>query len=117
VGKKKAAKKIITRIIDKFKKKKTTKPKKPVGKKKTALTAAERKEAKDARAVLQALPPQVRNRMRKAMADKKAAAKLKDQGLKKAAKKKAEERMIKLTNQMRYNMMRSNTFKRGGRAR
>ena len=117
MAKKKAAKKIITRIIDKFKKKKTTKPKTPVGKKKTALTAAERKEAKDARAVLQALPPQVRNRMRKAMADKKAAAKLKDQGLKKAAKKKAEERMIKLTNQMRYNMMRSNTFKRGGRAR
>jgi len=111
------------RILRKFfkPKKPKPKPKKPKTKVKKKLTAAERKkqaqEAKKARAQLQSVPPQVRNAMRKAMADKKAAAKLKDQGLKKAAKKKAEERMIKLTNQMRYNMMRSKTFKRGGRAR
>ena len=102
-----------------FKGKPKVKPKVKPKPKPKKLTAAERKkqakEAKEARAVLQALPPQVRNRMRKAMANKKAAGKLKDQGLKKAAKKKAEEDMIQLTNQMRYNMMRSNTFKRGGR--
>ena len=102
-------------------KKPKPKPKKPKPKPKKKLTAAERKkqakEAKEAKALLQSVPPQVRNAMRKAMAAKKAAGKLKDQGLKKAAKKKAEERMIKLTNQMAYNAMRSKTFKRGGRAR
>tara|TARA_A100000171_G_scaffold10914_1_gene8761 strand:- start:610 stop:960 length:351 start_codon:yes stop_codon:yes gene_type:complete len=98
------------------------KPKKPKPKPKTKkkaakLTAAERAERKEARAVLQSLPPGVRNSMRKAMADRKAAGKLSDQQLKKAAKKKAEERMNKLTGQMLYGSLRSNTFKRGGRAR
>jgi hypothetical protein len=46
--------------------------------------------------------------MRKAMADRKAAGKLADQQLKKAAKKKAEERMNKLTGQMLYGSL---TFK------
>tara|TARA_R100000808_G_C2018997_1_gene68101 strand:+ start:137 stop:484 length:348 start_codon:yes stop_codon:yes gene_type:complete len=93
------------------------KPKKKAKKKATKLTAAERAEQKEARAILQSLPPGVRNSMRKAMADRKAASKLKDQQLKKAAQKKAEERMNKLTGQMLYGSMRSNTFKRGGRAR
>ena len=98
------------------KKKKSAKKPKPK-KKVSKLTAQERKEQREARAVLQSLPPGVRNSMRKAMADRKAASKLKDQQLKKAAQKKAEERMNKLTGQMLYGSMRSNTFKRGGRAR
>lgn len=108
-------------IKKKFSKK--TKPKKkaakkPAPKKKAAkLTAAERAERKEAKAILQSLPPGVRNAMRKAAADRKAADKLKDQQLKKAAKKKAEERMNKLTGQMLYGSVRSKTFKRGGRAR